>query len=326
MSGPRLFPSLHDGGNSAISFAGLALKSRRRQVPATWTLTFADLMMLLLTFFIMLMSMSQLDKQRYTQLVNAISQYRAQVPVPEVIRPTPPVDSPEQRVIKQTLLDLQQEIDAELLHVESKDRQLLIRFQEKAAFASGSEQLTRTFIPVIDKVAMTLNKTRGQIVVSGYTDDQPIANLRYRSNWELSTSRAVSVVHQMLNNTGLDRNRISANGFADTHPLVDNDTVEHRALNRRVEIRVDISVDEAADRDAPGETAETTPEINGPTLETLGKPESSIPLIINPTHRANEAGALRRSRPQVTAEPDDRPREPADRVKILPSALPQALP
>ncbi len=75
-----------------------------------------------------------------------------------------------------------------------------------------------------------------RVVVAGHTDDIPISTDWYRSNWELASSRAVTVAHYMLENKGVDPGRLVIEGYADTRPLVANTSAENRAKNRRVEI------------------------------------------------------------------------------------------
>jgi chemotaxis protein MotB len=88
----------------------------------------------------------------------------------------------------------------------------------------------------MEKITAAVNDSDGIVNVSGHTDNIPISTDWYRSNWELAASRAVTVAHFMLNTKGTDPNRIVVQGYADTRPLVPNDTAENRAKNRRVEI------------------------------------------------------------------------------------------
>ena len=90
----------------------------------------------------------------------------------------------------------------------------------------------------IDRLAVTLEGTTAQVIVAGHTDDTPIAGGGYRSNWELSAARAVSVVHYWLSNSSIDSRRLSAQGYADSRPRAANDGPEGRAANRRVEILI----------------------------------------------------------------------------------------
>lgn len=88
----------------------------------------------------------------------------------------------------------------------------------------------------MDKITAVVNGSTGTVTVAGHTDDIPIKAGLYRSNWELSAARAVSVVQTLLADGSVDEQRMIIEGHADTVPLVDNDTPENRAQNRRVEI------------------------------------------------------------------------------------------
>jgi chemotaxis protein MotB len=105
-------------------------------------------------------------------------------------------------------------------------------------FPSGSAELLDEFSPLITKIRGLLKETEGHIYVAGHTDNVPIATSRYRSNWELSSARAVSVVHKLIETGEIPPNRIHVQGHGDTQPLHANDSHKHRALNRRVEIVV----------------------------------------------------------------------------------------
>ena len=89
---------------------------------------------------------------------------------------------------------------------------------------------------MIERVSETLNKIDGNIIVAGHTDNVPISNYEYRSNWELSAARAANVVHYLITKGKVDSGRIQIRAHADTKPLVANNSWENRAKNRRVEI------------------------------------------------------------------------------------------
>ena len=94
-------------------------------------------------------------------------------------------------------------------------------------------------MPVLQRIADSLVTTPGDVVVSGHTDDVPISTRRFRSNWELSSARAVTVLHALLGNPNLEPHRVMVEGRAETLPLVPNDSPDNRARNRRVEIMVE---------------------------------------------------------------------------------------
>jgi chemotaxis protein MotB len=131
---------------------------------------------------------------------------------------------------------LDEEISEDLLDVEREKTKIIIRIQEKGSFPSGRATLNPEFFEVISKITSVIANTPGKIIVAGHTDNIPISTSRFRSNWELSSARAVTVVHAMLSNAALDEERFLIQGYADAQPLVPNDTRENRALNRRVEL------------------------------------------------------------------------------------------
>jgi chemotaxis protein MotB len=124
------------------------------------------------------------------------------------------------------------------LSVNYDEEQVIIRFAEDAAFRSGEAQIKPQMIPIIERVVAVLSSCTGDVLVAGYTDDRPISSGRYRSNWDLSAARAVSVVHELVLNRDLPAERVVAAGRAETNALVANDTPENRARNRRVEIAI----------------------------------------------------------------------------------------
>lgn len=131
---------------------------------------------------------------------------------------------------------LKEEIESGAVEVETDELKIIIRIKEKASFPSASADLRDDFKPIITRVAAVLEKSRGKIIVAGHTDDIPINNQRFRSNWELSAARAVSVVHEILATSNLTPDRLLIEGYADTLPLVPNISWENRSKNRRVEI------------------------------------------------------------------------------------------
>lgn len=245
--------------------------------------TFADLMSLLMCFFVLLLSFAEIDALKYKMVVksleNAFGVQRevaaSEVPKgtsiiaqefsPGEPRPTPlkvvrqdtmdptreelkvtaDAEQMAQQQVKQIAEEtrqfreaLDQEIEDGLIVVESQFSRIVIRIREKGSFPSGDARLNQAFIPILAKIHDVLLKTDGRIAVAGHTDNVPINTARYRSNWELSTSRATSVVHELLRPGDMQADRFVLEGYADTRPLVPNDTSANRAKNRRVEIIV----------------------------------------------------------------------------------------
>jgi len=129
------------------------------------------------------------------------------------------------------------------VEIETRGRDITVRIKEQGSFASGSAQLRSGFKGVLHDVRDVLSEKTGDILVQGHTDNIAISTSRFRSNWELSTARAVSVAHELLTERVLNPQRLTVSGYSDTRPLVENDSKDNRALNRRVEIVVSQGLD-----------------------------------------------------------------------------------
>ena len=132
---------------------------------------------------------------------------------------------------------LKDQIDANLLKVHEVPGKSTITILGDELFGSGSDQIIDRYYPVMAAVAQALNQVKGRIVVSGFTDDQPIRSSAFPSNWHLSQSRA-DAVKLILSNYVQDVSRIRSEGKGEENPAVPNNSPENRAKNRRVEITV----------------------------------------------------------------------------------------
>jgi chemotaxis protein MotB len=141
---------------------------------------------------------------------------------------------------------LGREIKAGSVDVETAGQKIIIRVREKASFGSGHAELKDGFRPLLARVAKILKGSEGKIIVAGHTDNVPIYTERFRSNWELSAARAVSVAHAMMEEAGIASGRFLIQGFADTEPVASNNTAANRAKNRRVEIILQQGEDKSA--------------------------------------------------------------------------------
>jgi chemotaxis protein MotB len=207
---------------------------------SAWIVTYADIMTIILTFFILLLSMSTIAQTKYELLVQAFTGEKA--------GNLQEVQEDIDRVIEEQGLggEIKTQLDVNGLTIE---------FSNALLFSSGEAELTErarvALAPIERHLVYSLGPQYG-IVVEGYTDDVPIRNARFRSNWELSTSRAINVMERLAE-AGMDRRRISVQGFADTRAATEANistpdgraklTPEQldaaRAANRRVVIRVD---------------------------------------------------------------------------------------
>ena len=111
----------------------------------------------------------------------------------------------------------------------------MVRLAESLLFDLGSAELTPQALGFIDKVATILVAANKLVRVEGHTDNVPIHTAQFRSNWELSTARASSVIRYLIEKFNFSPELLSASGYGEYRPIAPNDTPENRAKNRRVE-------------------------------------------------------------------------------------------
>jgi len=135
---------------------------------------------------------------------------------------------------------LQDEISKGNITIQQVRDRLTINMVDRVLFDSGQAQVKPAGVKVLKPVGDVLNKISDkQIRIEGHTDNVPISSKlqdRFKTNWELSTARATTVVRYLIDQGGVDRQYLSAVGYADTHPLASNDSEEGRSSNRRIEI------------------------------------------------------------------------------------------
>lgn len=148
----------------------------------------------------------------------------------------PAVDEQTMVVAQELAEELSESIEHDAIEIEAMGQQVVIRIKENASFSSGSAFLQPQFWPVVRKIGDLIKDIPGEILVSGHTDDIRSSNELFRSNWELSSQRALAVAEQLLKVDGFDEERMVVLGMAGTRPLEANDTTDNRRRNRRVEI------------------------------------------------------------------------------------------
>ncbi|MFC4701813.1 flagellar motor protein MotB [Glaciecola siphonariae] len=276
-----------------------------------WMGTFADLMSLLMCFFVLLLSFSEMDVKKFKQIAGSMKfafGVQNKIELKDIpkgtsvvaleFRPGKPDPTPIETVqqvtqdITKPMLNFQEGEDAsaggrqkqrgqlrggqapntanqtasagaaatnneqlekqmkkvqELLQKEIKDgavdvenlgQQIVIRIRENGSFSAGSAFLQPQFIPVIRQLGTLVSDMPGQIEISGHSDGVQISNELYRSNWDLSSQRAVAVAEELRLADGFDENRMKVIGKASTELMDEGDTPEARAKNRRVEITI----------------------------------------------------------------------------------------
>ncbi|MGN7469351.1 OmpA family protein [Brevibacillus sp. SAFN-007a] len=152
--------------------------------------------------------------------------------------PKPPVGVPDtgERDMETVYNQLSSALAEVNLDYEETEEGLRIRLPEKILFASGSADLQPQGKEVVGTVARVLQRYAYKVRIEGYTDDVPISRSPYKSNWELSSARAIAVMREMVDTYSLPASRFTVAGWGEYRPLVDNSNEENRVRNRRVEV------------------------------------------------------------------------------------------
>ncbi|HUN65380.1 MAG TPA: flagellar motor protein MotB [Bacteroidota bacterium] len=224
------------------------IRKRRREEEhenlERWLLTYADLITLLLGLFVILYAMSKIDTPRYGELVAAltgifgkgehgvIQGHAGMVP--------PPIagaGGDERAAIeKEVKKEMSGTMASGLISVEQNERGVTVHMMEELLFASGSADLKDASLKVLDPLAEILKKMPNDIRVEGHTDDVPIHNDKFPSNWHLSVARAMTTAYYLIERHELTPWKIAVAGYSQYRPLLPNTTPENRARNRRVDI------------------------------------------------------------------------------------------
>ena len=133
---------------------------------------------------------------------------------------------------------LKKEIGEYKAKLQMTERGLVITFISEIFFDSGKAEIRTDGKPSLAKVAEVLNKQviDSNVAVEGHTDNDPIKHSNWESNWELSSARALAVLHYLVDEGSVNPKRLSANGYGEYHPVAPNDTLQNKQKNRRVEI------------------------------------------------------------------------------------------
>lgn len=216
----------------------------------SWLTTFGDLMALLLTFFVLLLSFSTTSQHDFQKAIGAL-QGALGVLDGEPIMTSPinlhvPIVKGDITEARPTLKDAKAEIEeeveasgqAENIEVVQGPDGLIIRIKEGALFQIGAADIQDAFKSTLSRIGSVLNQMDNEVVIEGHTDNVPIKTDEFASNHYLSTGRALTVMDYFVQDVGIEQERFSVAAYGENKPLAENDTPEGRSLNRRVEIRV----------------------------------------------------------------------------------------
>jgi chemotaxis protein MotB len=229
-----------------------------------WLISYADFITLLFAFFVVLFASSYRDRQTFKKLSQAIHigfqqmgahsggerDYGVAYPdlPPDPSTYTPPVRHPAVQTAAAAvdIVQLRKQLE-DAIGQELKDHEVVMRvtpegfvisLNELGFFNSGQAVLLPGAAPKIQRIAKVLSLHGLDLRVEGHSDDQPIHTAQFRSNWELSTARALAVMTLLVDDSGFDPQKISVAGYGEYRPIADNATPEGRRMNRRVDLVV----------------------------------------------------------------------------------------
>ncbi len=210
-----------------------------------WQIVYTGFILILLCFFIMLTSFASLQQSKITRFAQAFSHAvsvfsggRSLEEGRTMIHTNAMVVDKEDEMARlfEKVRQLGKNHHLDEVEVTRSRRGVVITLSENLLFQSGDARLTPAALPLLDKVVRIIRIVDVPVEIEGHTDDLPIQTPNFPSNWELSTARAVTVLRYIIEQQNVDSQRISAVGFSKYRPVVPNDSMAHRARNRRVEI------------------------------------------------------------------------------------------
>jgi chemotaxis protein MotB len=221
---------------------------RSRAYHQRWLVPYADFVTLLLAVFVVLFASGRNSKETARQLskslATALKSRPAETPKPHtaaVGRVEPPTG--ENAALAKLMPSLQAltssfhaEIDAGNAKIHMEPRGIVLSLGQAILFRPGQAQIDPATYPMIDKLAGILRGLPNAVRLEGHTDNVPIRNSRFHSNWDLSSARSIAMLEVLVSRCQIPRDRLSVAAFADTAPLSSNDDPAGRAQNRRVDV------------------------------------------------------------------------------------------
>jgi chemotaxis protein MotB len=251
------------------------ISRRKSQVPSNhdrWLISYADFITLLFAFFVVMFASSQTDRRKAQQMSDsirsALGKDKISSAIAGILGGTPGMKDKgnaqmkgpggQQKITAEhpdggahevaakiaelmpslhiLRTQLRQEIDNGMLQVTMEPRGLVVSMRQAAFFPPGQDTIDPSTYATVQKLAEVILAVPNKVRLEGHTDAVPIHNARYRSNWELSSARGVTMLELLTSRYGVPETRLSVGGYAETIPIASNDTPQGRAENRRVDI------------------------------------------------------------------------------------------
>lgn len=244
-------------------------KQEEHENSERWLITYSDLITLLLIFFVVMYSMSQVDVAKYDVLARSLNlQFNKSDSILEMnsglsgtmnptvsdgalnqhgSKPQDNIDIADKEKKEKELSDFKYKIDSYIqenklesqIAIADTTRGITITMNDMFLFDTGKADLKPPAFDIMDKLATLLPELNSKVAIEGHTDNVPfLTGSYYKDNWELSIQRSLSVLRYLTGKVQLNEKNFIATGYADTMPKVENDSAENRAKNRRVEITI----------------------------------------------------------------------------------------
>lgn len=232
-------------------------KPEKKEISQEWLTTYSDMVTLVLTFFVLLYSYSLVDIAKFkaaaksisTALNNGSSQMfqlndnskSGDVPIvgDDTKKSSSEQAGSQTKDMYTTVSEFVKDNKLEnFVTIKQGDRGVYIQFKDEILFDTGQDEIKAEGIPSLNKISDLINRLTNKIVIEGHTDNVPISDSKFKSNWELSSARALSVLNYMTEVRGLNPERFSIAGYGEYSPITSNDTPAGRQQNRRVNILI----------------------------------------------------------------------------------------
>jgi len=248
------------------------VRARRKKAPEAenherWLISYADFITLLFAFFVVMFASAQTDRAKAQQMADSITGALARDKISTALagilggtpglkqngnaqrkgpggslKANPDRSNADARMaelvssLKILQSQLRTEIDSGMLKVSMEARGVVVSLRQAAFFPPGQDTIDEGPYATTQKLAEVILAVPNKVRLEGHTDAVPIHNARYRSNWELSSARGVTMLELLTTRYQVPQNRLSVGGYADTIAIASNETTEGRAQNRRVDI------------------------------------------------------------------------------------------
>ena len=228
----------------------MANKKQKKENSERWLLTYSDLITLLMIFFVVMYSMSNVDSQKYQELAGSLNSslgpslsilqggssltdlnggINSNISIPQTLSTT-------QRIQQELENYLETHNLTERVNVHIDPRGLTLSFDDSILFDSGKADIQISYKQNLLEICNILKTFPNNVVVEGHTDNVPISTDEFKSNWELAAIRAINVVHFFTDQGGIPASKLSAISYGEYQPIASNDTSEGQAKNRRIDI------------------------------------------------------------------------------------------